>query len=269
MFGNLTRSLTQRLTNGLTDRRANFTPGGLFTGGVPGLALDLTDMSKLYQDSARTTLVTATSQPIGSPTDLSGNGNHPTQATAGSRPSFTGFAACDGVDDGWGTGAIDFSGTPKVTVVAGLRSRVNTTNAVVLELSATSSANNGTFALFCPLDQGGAVFGHTFRSRGTVLAGSTPQLANLGNAYVLTGEGDIANDVARLRANGVLVGTGSGDQGSGNFGNFPLYIGRRAGSSLPAAVDLYRLIVIGRQLSAAELAQAERWCAAPMGIAIP
>lgn len=42
----------------------------------------------LYQDSARTTPVTANDDPVGSWTDESGNGNHVSQATAANKPLF-------------------------------------------------------------------------------------------------------------------------------------------------------------------------------------
>lgn len=46
------------------------------------------DISTLYQDSAATTPVTAIGDPVGKMLDISGNGNHATQATAGARPTY-------------------------------------------------------------------------------------------------------------------------------------------------------------------------------------
>lgn len=47
---------------------------------------DFSIPGNLYQDTARTSLVTADGQSIASPTDTTGNGNHGTQSTAGRRP---------------------------------------------------------------------------------------------------------------------------------------------------------------------------------------
>lgn len=48
-------------------------------------------------------------------------------------------------------------------------------------------------------------------------------------------------------------------QGTGNFGNYPLYIGARAGTSLFLDGHLYSLIVRGAQSTAAEIAAAEAY----------
>src|SRR4051794_12858250 len=75
---------------------------------LPGLVrwLDVSDLSTLFQDSARTTVVGNDSDPLGGATDKSGQGNHFIQATAGKRPIYkTGILngkpslRFDGVDD--------------------------------------------------------------------------------------------------------------------------------------------------------------------------
>ena len=58
----------------------------LFAGGKKGCWYDITDTSTLFQDSAGTTPVTATGQPIGKIVDKSPNAAHATQATATARP---------------------------------------------------------------------------------------------------------------------------------------------------------------------------------------
>lgn len=49
---------------------------------------DPSDFTTMWQDSAKTTPVTAAGQPIGYISDKSGNGHHLSQATAGSRPTL-------------------------------------------------------------------------------------------------------------------------------------------------------------------------------------
>ena len=61
----------------------------LFAGGKVGGMWDMGDTATLFQDAAGATPVTAVTQPIGRVNDKSGNGNHATQATAGSRPLFS------------------------------------------------------------------------------------------------------------------------------------------------------------------------------------
>jgi hypothetical protein len=75
---------------------------------TPSLAAwwDLTDLSTLFTDAARTTPVVANNDPIGGVTDKSGGGSHLSIATAGLRPLYKagiygalGAALFDGVDD--------------------------------------------------------------------------------------------------------------------------------------------------------------------------
>jgi len=81
-----------------------FSPELLFAGGTDGAWFDPSDLSTLFQDSAGTTPVTASGQPVGKMLDKSGNGNHAVQATAAKRPTYTegsgmSWLAFDGVDD--------------------------------------------------------------------------------------------------------------------------------------------------------------------------
>lgn len=65
-----------------------FWPSNLFLGGIPGAWYDPTDLSTMFQDSTGTTPVTAVEQPVGRILDKSGNGNHASQSTAASRPTY-------------------------------------------------------------------------------------------------------------------------------------------------------------------------------------
>ena len=63
--------------------------GGAFTpSDLTGLKLWLKADTGVYQDSAGTTPVASNNDPVGKWTDQSGQGNHFTQATAGSRPTY-------------------------------------------------------------------------------------------------------------------------------------------------------------------------------------
>jgi hypothetical protein len=134
------------------------------------------------------------------------------------------------------TNSIDFSGTDKVTVAAGVRKASDAAQGVVIELSATIASNNGTFLLAAP---DGATNTYGWDSKGTsqVDAVATSQVAPL--TSVLLGLADIANDVCILQVNGVQADSDTGDQGSGNYGNFPVYIGARAGTSAFFGSRLY------------------------------
>jgi hypothetical protein len=63
----------------------------------------------------------------------------------------------------------------------------------------------------------------------------------------------------------VLTGSGSADAGTGNFGNYPLYIGARAGASLFLNGRIYSLIVRGAATSETQIGQTEQWISNEMG----
>lgn len=105
--------ITKRITDAiLRVFGAPFSPSSLFTGGFAGFAYDPSDYSKVWQDSARTTQVTTTAQPIGCIDDISGNGANRTQATSTNRPasSASGYYVFDGVDDAMQSTASTASG---------------------------------------------------------------------------------------------------------------------------------------------------------------
>ena len=192
-------------------------------------------------------------------------GNHATQTTATKRPILKLIAGkysllFDGIDDELVTGSINFTATDKMTVVAGVR-KLSGNNGMIAELSGNANSTNGTFRL-TPGDNlsGGGPF-YSFLSRGT--SGSAdPQTAAMFYApitNVLTGIASISTDVAVLRINGTQAATSAADQGTGNYDNYPLYIGSRAGTYLPFNGHLYSLIVRGAQSTDAQITSAEAW----------
>ena len=163
----------------------------------------------------------------------------------------------DGVDDALATSSIDFTATDKMTVVAGVRKLSDAAVGMVVELSATAASNTGAFNVRAPNTD--ATGNYAFNSIGTALA------ANIVAAYaapitnVLTGIASISTDVAILRVNGTQASTSVADQGTGNYGNYPLYIGSRAGTSLPFNGNLYSLLIRGAQSTDAQIVSAETY----------
>jgi hypothetical protein len=171
------------------------------------------------------------------------------------------FLRFDGTDDSLATASIDFSATDKMSVFAGVRKLSDAATQIIAEFTTTWVGATGSFALY--LDPTGSQY-YASPSRGNAAA-NVSQVAVAPIAYaapitnVLTATHDIAGDNSTLRANGTFVNTATGDKGSGNFANAILYLGRRAGSSLPYNGRLYSLIVRGAQSTDAQIASTETW----------
>jgi hypothetical protein len=192
-------------------------------------------------------------------------GNHATQATAASRPVLKQdtngkyYLFFDGVDDSLSTGSIDFTSTDKMTVFAGVRKLSDAASGCCFESSVDTATNNGSFGCFAPASAGTNKY--QFGSRGSTyaVAFTTNTLYNAPNISVVAGIGNISGDSSILRVNGTQAATSTADQGTGNYGNYPLFVGRRGGTSLPFNGHLYSLIIRGAQSTDAQIVSAETY----------
>lgn len=195
-------------------------------------------------------------------------GNHATQPTAINRPVLQQdgngkyYLAFNGTNSWMSTGSIDFTATDKMTVVAGVRKLSDAAESIVFELSANTFLNSGAFNLMAP---GGL---SVARDSAYVLsAGGSSATANGPAAAlyaapttgVITELLSISLDTAILRVNGAQASSSVTDQGTGNFGNYPLYIGARAGSSLFFNGNIYELIVRGALSSDSQIVASEKF----------
>jgi hypothetical protein len=153
-----------------------------------------------------------------------------------------------------------------MTVWAGVTKLSDAAIGFVVELSADVASNNGTIVLAAPRTAGAT--NYRFISKGTALADAIPVGYAAPITNVLVGIGDIGTDVCTLRIDGVQAATDTTDQGTGNYGSYPLYIGRRNNASLPFNGRVYALLGRGAATSAALLSQAERWVAGKQGRAL-
>jgi hypothetical protein len=165
------------------------------------------------------------------------------------------YLAFDGVDDSLSTASVDFSATNKMSVFAGVRKLSDAARAILCELGTGAVATNA-FNLEAP-----SAASDTFRWRsgGSVAQEVVPTGFAAPTTRVLTGTADIPGDDVTLRANGAQVATLSADQGTGNYSNDVLYVGRRAGTSLPFSGRVYSLIVRGATTNADQIARTEAW----------
>lgn len=247
-----------------------FNPVSLFAASEPGILLDPSDLTTMFQDSAGTTPVTAAGQPVGRILDKSGNGYHAT-ASGTSRPTYQvdaggrGFLSFDGVDDFLVTPTIT-TGVNKSQAFIGIRKLSDATRGSVFELTAILT---NRISLEAPQANGSANYG--FASGGTVTAFATSANSFAApESAVLTGLGDISAPSAILRRNGVQVGQSTTNQGTGNYANAQMWIGRRTGTTLPFNGQLYGLIVrfSTTNLDESVISQTERWMGGKTGVTI-
>lgn len=175
------------------------------------------------------------------------------------------YLAFDGTDDWLETAAIDMTGTDSVLAVAGIRKNSDSVQGFIAEFSASFASNAGSFHLTSSL---GATPSYGFSSRGS----ATGALADAMSGYpaprtnVLTGIGNISGDTAILRVNGAQAVSVSTDQGTGNYGNHKLYIGRRGGTANPFNGRLYGLVIVGAAQSDAIVSALEKHMAMKTGV---
>ena len=183
-------------------------------------------------------------------------------ATAGFLP----YLSLDGTDDSFGTNSIDFTATDKMYLCAGVTKLSDAVVGIIAELStaAGSGANLGTFNFSNQTLPVGWRF-----SAGSGTVGSAYAIDDFSTftapiTNVISGIANLAgatiNDEISARVNGAVPTQSiSGSVSTGNFGNWPLYIGRRANASSPFEGRIYGLIVCGKMLSASELSSTESW----------
>ena len=201
--------------------------------------------------------------------DLSGRNNHAAQPNATSRATLitdpSGYKSLkfDGVDDGYVTQSINFTTTNEITVIAAVKNTSTVGYQNIVEFSVNSSINDGAFLLRCPHE-----LKPFYLSKGTVVAQTalitTPDLLG---GVVLSAKSKISTDNLNLRVNGVsnVINT---DQGVGNYGNYPLYICRRGGTTQSFNGQIYALLVIGKLLDDATVAKIEKEFAKYIGVTL-
>jgi hypothetical protein len=178
-------------------------------------------------------------------------------ATDYATTGFLPYLKFDGVDDSLSTNSISFTSTDKMSVFAGVRKLSDAARGILAELSPDALTNNGSFLLGAPYNTGSNEFkfycGGTTRTGVDYLSPGTP------TTRVITGLNNIATPVVTIRADGVQAATSSSSQGTGNYGNYPLYIGRRANAGLPFNGQLYSMVIVGKAVTAGELTSTETY----------
>lgn len=247
---------------------AAFDPASGFSGGIQGGAYDFFDAATLFQNSNGTGAVSALNDPIGYASDLSGNGNHATQATALNRPLSNSGAVFDGSNDMLSV-PVNFSTTDKVTVIAGM-TLSGSGNQGLVGFGGTTAGDFNVLYSSGSASWRGSLYGSSGNSQ-VVIGSDKPALPH---TKVLTFTFDLAGatagDEIGFRVNGDPVNetvVAAGPAGGGNFRSATLAIGDVQGA-FKLNGKIGRLVVIGKALSAAELFAYEQWCGTAIGAVI-
>ena len=242
-------SISRSATSSATPSQSGFIQITNADGGV-GFTANGTSGMYWWGADLRTGSSAGTYQRIAAATDY---------ATAGFLP----YLALDGTDDSFGTNSIDFSATDKMSVVAGVKDNGAATQwGTIAELSAVTNANNGSFALYSWWSANWNN-GFALNTGGSYGYRTTPVSSSFSNTNVITaqfaGNGNISTGILATINSVAPTLNNNGSIGTGNFGAYPLYIGRRNNASLPFNGRIYQLIVCGKELSASELASTEAY----------
>lgn len=178
----------------------------------------------------------------------------------------------DGVDDFLYTNAIDFTGTDKVSLFSGVLKLSDASQSMIAEFSQGNVA--GSFMLHCGGGSGSEAY--TFGSRGNatmysyaILGKSNYPLLAGSRSNVLSVFGEISTDLSKIKVDPSYTSSNPTiDQGTGNYGNYPLYIGRRGGTSLPFNGHIYSLVGVGRLTTDFETSQLEQALSKTVGVNI-
>lgn len=170
----------------------------------------------------------------------------------------------DGIDDWMVTPSINFSGTDKVTIWAGLQKMSDAAQALLAELSVSTGGNPNTFGL-----QAATPNPATFRfvSAGSATGSGIAEIAGYPatTVAVITGIGDISAPKASIIVNNSATVTSAVSQGTGNYSNNPIYLFRRGGASLPFNGIFTGLIVRGAASSAAQISNVNAFLNSELG----
>lgn len=246
----------------------------LFANYSQGFAYDPNDLTTMWQDQAKLLPVTGVGQPVWHILDKSGNNNHAFATSSATRPILRQNAITkayylefDGSDDFLVTNSIDFTATDKVSLFTGVRKYANSVR-VLCELSSDMNANAGSFYLTAP-ENGQGQYGFKARANANQHASMTAltQNTSIDDICVLSASSDLSSDRNTIRRNGVFSSINY-ELGGGNYGNYPIYIGRRAGTSLPFNGHIYGLIGIGKLTTDNETIAIEKELAKRTGVTL-
>jgi hypothetical protein len=177
---------------------------------------------------------------------------------------FPPYLKFDGSNDYMLTNSIDFTGTDKMTVFAGVRKLSDATQGTLVE-HGTTTTSVGMFGINAPDSLSGnySIAGRS-TSGSSSISGLLATTFNAPITNIITGIVDYSASAGSewaMRVNQIDFPQTIGltQENTGTFGNQIMYIGRRAGTSTPFNGRLGQLIIRGAASTDAEITNTEQW----------
>ena len=241
----------------------SFSPASLFAGGTEGAWYDPSDLTTLFQDSAGTTPVTASGQPVGKMLDKSGNDNHATQATSSKRPTYTeggglAWLAFDGVDDAMVTTLQATLGNGSRFIGVGALTESQSSAIAHIVHSGKSGASGKTFGLCSRIGHVDNLGNHYWYAR------FDSGFSGLGaDVYSVNKDGS-TETYRRASTSDSAVNTRVSDTGAGVYYLFSIV----KGINEYGRGKMYGILIVDRSLSVNELDLTEAYLAANSGVTL-
>lgn len=231
---------------------------------------DPSDLTTLFQDAAMTLPVSTDGDPVGCIVDKSGNGHHALQSNSTNKPVFRSDGGSSWIDfsssSAWlSCAGLDLSHTNQASVVLKVERAASSGVGTIFEFSSETSfsVNPGSFGLLAPHANLSAPFAALLAgtsANGNVKIGDSmaPETAVI--SMLLDRSQTSSVTAIDLRRNGSISTRSTITETTsyaGNFGNYPLFLGRRNGATLPFTGRLFQFGLCDMKLPINQLEQAE------------
>lgn len=184
-----------------------------------------------------------------------------TSSTVYDTVGFPQYLKYNGSNSWLSTASINFTATAQVSLFGGVRKMAAGTS-IVVELS-TNVDNNGNAFNFASdaVSSNNWYFSCASTAQGQISARATTFTAPITNTIssiydrTVIGSSQITPKINNATPTIAYTGVGS----TSNFGTYPLYFGRRGGTTLSFNGQEYQIIIVGKTLTATEIASTETY----------
>ena len=248
----------------------------LFANSEVGAWYDPSDLTTMFQDRAGTTPVTADGQTVGKILDKSGRGNHAVAPSDAARPLYkTGgglhWIQFDGIDDSLVTSSFAW-GTNKSTVVVGVLNNNSSAFGLPFVFGSDPIVDAGAFGSYVNIAANGD---YAIAAKGSSHCYLKTDGASIPRTDVATFTYDLSetiySDSLKLRINAAsasLTFVAGGNLGGGDFGTYPINIGRRGDNSSFLVGNIYSVVIRGALSTTQEISDTETWIADKTGVTL-